>query len=80
MIEDLKKEYPIKIICEALKIARSTYYDNHPDKSGYQVLLASIETIIMKRPYYGYRRISHQLPREKVFVSEKPVSEGFHSS
>jgi hypothetical protein len=55
MIEALKEEYPINVICETIKIAGSTYYDIRPDKPGDQELLECIETIIMKYTYYGYR-------------------------
>ena len=70
MIEALKAEYPIKVICETLDLARSTYYDVRPNKPGDQELLKSIEAIIMKYPYYGYRRITHQLKRKGQNVGE----------
>jgi putative transposase len=73
MIEALKEEYPIKVICETLDLARSTYYDVRPNKPGDQELLKSIEAIIMKYPYYGYRRITHQLKRKGQNVGETRV-------
>jgi putative transposase len=73
MIEALKEEYPIKVICETLGLARSTYYDVRPNKPGDQELLKSIEAIIMKYPYYGYRRITHQLKRKGQNVGETRV-------
>jgi transposase InsO family protein len=73
MIEALSEEYPIKVICETLKIARSTYYDIRPDKPGDTELLKSIEAIIMKWPYYGYRRVTHQLKRQGHIVGETRV-------
>ncbi len=33
--------------------------------------LAVIEKIIIKRPYYGYRRITHQLKREGYEIGEE---------
>ena len=64
MIAELKEEYPVKAICESLNFTRSTYYDLRPNKPGDQELLKAIEAINMKWPYYGYRRVSHQLKRK----------------
>jgi putative transposase len=73
MIETLKEDYPIKVICETLDLSRSTYYDLRPEKPGDHELLESIEAIIMKYPYYGYRRITHQLKRKGQNVGETRV-------
>ena len=73
MIEALKQNYPVKVLCEALGIARSTYYTVHSSKSGDKALLLAIEKIIMKWPYYGYRRVTHQLKREGYVVGETCV-------
>jgi putative transposase len=73
MIAVLKTEYPIKAICEAMNFARSTFYDNRPEKPGDKELLDSIESIIMKWPYYGYRRVTHQLKRKGHSVGETRV-------
>lgn len=73
MIDTLKEAYPIKVLCETLEIAKSTYYDTRPEKSGDQELLERIETIIMKYPYYGYRRVTHQLKRKGQNVGETRV-------
>ena len=70
MIEALKKEYPVKVLCETLGISRSTYYTVHSSKSVDKALLLAIEKIIMKWPYYGYRRVTHQLKREGYEVGE----------
>jgi putative transposase len=73
MIAVLKTEYPIKVICEAMNFARSTFYDIRPEKPGDKELLDSIEGIIMKWPYYGYRRVTHQLKRKGHSVGETRV-------
>jgi len=73
MIKELKEDYPVKVTCEALGIARSTYYDVHLAKPGDQALLGYIENIIMKYPYYGYRRVTHQLKREDHLAGETRV-------
>lgn len=73
MIKELKTDYPVKVICETLGIARSTYYWVHLPKPGDKELLDAIEKIIMKRPTYGYRRITHELKRKGHIVGETRV-------
>lgn len=73
MIDQLRSEYPIKHICEVLGLARSTYYDVRSAKLGDTELLTAIEKIIAKRPFYGYRRVNHQLKREGQIVGETRV-------
>lgn len=73
MINELRSEYPIKQICEVLGLARSTYYDVPATKPGDAELLAGIESVIVKWPFYGYRRVTHQLKRGGQIVGETRV-------
>jgi len=73
MIAAIRKNYPIKCVCQVLGLPRSTYYDNPAAKADDEGFLAAIEKIIMKRPYYGYRRITHQLKRKGYKVGETRV-------
>jgi transposase InsO family protein len=43
------------------------------EKAGDEELLSAIEKIIMKKPYYGYRRVTHQLKRAGHKVGETRV-------
>ena len=73
MIAELDQEYPAQLVCEVLDCARSTYYYQGQEKAGDQQLLTEIETIIMRRPYYGYRRVTQQLKRSGYSVGETRV-------
>jgi transposase InsO family protein len=73
MIKELGQDYPIKMLCDVLDLPRSTYYYQRQEKPGDQELLSAIEEIIMKRPYYGYRRVTHQLKRKGYQVGETRV-------
>lgn len=70
VITQLSKQHPVKLICKLLEIPRSTYYLQQQEKAGDPVLLNAIDEIIMKRPYYGYRRITQQLKRTGYQVGE----------
>lgn len=70
MITEMGKEHPVKLLCKLLEIPRSTYYLQRPEKAGDQELLTAMEEIIMRRPYYGYRRITQQLKRTGHHVGE----------
>ena len=73
MTTTISKDYPVKTICEVLDMARSTYYNKASIKDGDDKMKAAIETIIMKRPYYGYRRITHEMKRKGHIVGETRI-------
>jgi transposase InsO family protein len=73
LVAELSQEYPVKVACEALGLARSSYYRDKQERSGDDELLEAIEKIIMRWPFYGYRRISRQLKREGYQVGETRV-------
>lgn len=54
-------------------IARSTYYYKHKKKPPDMELAARIEDIALEYPYYGYRRITAELKRQKLKVNHKRV-------
>ncbi len=74
MIETLKVKYPIKVICETLEIARSTYYDIRPEKPGNHELIKSIEAIIMKYPYYGHVVFLDKVSLTNLYAHLNPVT------
>ena len=56
MIDQLKESYPVRQLCETLDCPPSTYYYRsqvEPDVGLYN----AIEDILMRWPYYGYRRV-----------------------
>ncbi len=61
-----------------MNIARSTFYYKGKTRSSYQVkaeadLRDRIEAICLEFPRYGYRRVTHQLKRERWQVNHKKV-------
>jgi putative transposase len=73
IVAELSKAYPVTQACEALGLARSSYYLEKQEKTEDEELLKAIEKIIMRWPYYGYRRISKQLKRDGHHVGETRV-------
>ena len=73
MIEELGNEYPKQVVCELLDCPRSTFYYqpvNHPEDAR---VIETIELILMRWPYYGYRRVTQQLKREGWEIGETRV-------
>ena len=73
MITELSQDYPVKLLCDLLELPRSSYYRQRTEKAGEEELLSAIEKMIMKKPYYGYRRVMHQLKREGHEIGETRV-------
>lgn len=61
------------MLCDAFGLPRSTYYYQPLKKTSDQELLDEIEKIIARKPYYGYRRMTHQLKRAGYKVGETRV-------
>lgn len=72
MISHLKGTYPVRLLCQLLACPRSTYYYRSPARDE-GVLLAALEQILMRWPFYGYRRLLAQLQREGFTVGERVV-------
>lgn len=73
MINELKASYPVATLCRILDVSRSTYYKVPKLKKGDQVILTAIEKIIVKWPYYGYRRITQELKRKGHEIGETRI-------
>ena len=67
---------PISKACETMEISRASYYkwknDGFVDR-GDEYLRKEIEKILTEFPYYGYRRVRHELRRKKIIVNSKKV-------
>jgi putative transposase len=76
MIEQLKTEYPIQVICDVIGYSRSRYYyqsdENKKEKEA--ALKKAIADVAGRYPTYGYRRITKQLQREGWVVNHKRIS------
>jgi putative transposase len=72
MIEQMKGQYPVQVLCETLDCPRSSYYyaavsvDDAP-------LVEAMEQIMLRFPFYGYRRLTAELGRQGWAVNEKVV-------
>jgi len=64
MITKLAKEYTVKVVCQVMETARSTYYYQGHQKNDEEVKEA-IREVVQAWPKYGYRRITEQLCRDK---------------
>lgn len=73
MIEELGKEYPKKMVCELLDCPRSTFYYEPVVNPEDTRVIEAIEVILMRWPYYGYRRVTQQLKREGWGIGETRV-------
>jgi transposase InsO family protein len=69
MIARLKTEYPVKAVCEALDCPVSTVYYRSV-KADESVLVAAAEQILLRFPFYGYRKLSKALARQGYPVGE----------
>ena len=76
MIEQLKAEYPIQVICDVIGYSRSRYYyqPRTEKESEEEVLKKAIANVAGRYPTYGYRRITKQMQREGWRVNHKRIS------
>jgi hypothetical protein len=72
MIDALHTEASVQQLCAVFDCPRSTYY-YRPAQRDETVLWAAIEQVLMRRPWFGYRRVVAQLQREGVQVGETVV-------
>jgi len=72
MIDQMKTAYPVQVLCEALDCPRSSYYYEAPTADD-APLVEAIEQIMLRFPFYGYRRLTAELGRQGWQVNEKVV-------
>jgi transposase InsO family protein len=72
MIGQLKDMYPVERLCAVLDCPRSSYY-YQPSRGDATELSEAIEQLLLRRPFFGYRRIAAQLRREGRTVNTKVV-------
>jgi putative transposase len=69
MIQQLKQEYPVKAVCTALDCpASSSYYV--PVVKDEREVIAAAEQVLLRFPFYGYRKLSKALTRQGHSVGE----------
>lgn len=69
----MKGEYPIQQLCAVLDCPRSSYYALRQEKQPAKGLVEAVEAILMRWPFYGYRRVLAQLKRQGVPAGERVV-------
>ena len=74
MIEKPNEQISMKRQCELVGIATSTlYYKPKPENDQELTLMQQMDTIYTKHPYYGAKRIKHQLQKQGQLVNIKRV-------
>jgi len=73
VIDLLAQTYPVKMACEVLGVARSSYYYQPVTPSDEVRLGEAIKETAAQWSTYGYRRITHQLRRGEWVVNHKRV-------
>jgi transposase InsO family protein len=73
MIDQMKANYPVSVLCEVMELSRSTYYHRGRGIVDDPAVVSAIEHILMRYPFYGYRRVHAQLKREGIAVSQRVV-------
>ena len=69
MIDQLREEYPVRQLCAVLDCSPSTY--DYPSQAmSDENLITAIEDILMRWPFYGYRRVLKQRQRQGWLVGE----------
>ena len=61
MIDQLKVEYPVQVICDVIGYSRSRYYyqPRTAKESEEEALKKAINNVAGRYPTYGYRRIAY---------------------
>ena len=77
MIDQLKTDYPVQQVCRVLGYARSSYYAAPQPRQPAAALVAAVEQVLLRWPFYGYRRVLAQLRRDGQAVSERQVRQVF---
>ena len=69
MIQQMKKSYSVRQLCATLDCPTSTtyYVSRSQDESQ---LVAAIEQVLLRFPFYGYRKVHKELLRSGVSVGE----------
>jgi len=69
----LAQDYPVTVVCDALGMARSSYYYQAAETPEEAELREAIKETAADWPTYGYRRITEQLKRSGWPVNRKRV-------
>jgi len=77
MIQQMKGDYSVRQLSETLECLLSTIY-YAPKRSGESHLIAAIEQVLLRFPFYGYRKVHKALARQRVMIVEHVVRRLLH--
>lgn len=77
MIQQMKTDYPLRQLCATLDCATSTAY-YVPQNQDENDLVGAIEQVLLRFPFYGYRKVHKALLRRGVRVGEHRVRRLLH--
>jgi len=72
VIDMLRQEYPISVLCDVMDCSRSSYYYQAKVQDE-TTLKQAIEEVVAEWPRYGYRRVTKQLQRQGWVVNHKRI-------
>jgi putative transposase len=72
LVKELAGEYPVRLLCQLVGLAPSSYYHESRLPADTQ-LRDQIEQIALLYPRYGYRRITVELSRRGIVANHKAV-------
>jgi len=67
-------DYPVKVVCETLGVARSSYYHEAAGRDD-EELRQALQELAGRWPTYGYRRMTAELQRAGWTVNHKRVAQ-----
>jgi putative transposase len=72
LIQLLTATYPVRLICEVLSYARSSYYRRgvKPDE---QALCEALQSLALEHATYGFRRLTVELRKRLGRINSKRV-------
>jgi len=71
LIQTLAAHYPVRVICEVLSYARSSFYRRiQPDE---HALCQVLQTLALEYPTYGYRRLTVEVRKHLGCINSKRV-------
>lgn len=75
----LRREYPVRVVCKVVGLARSSYYYQGQEVTDADEELAkAIQAVALEWPTYGYRRVTAQVKREGHQANSKRVRRLMH--
>ena len=72
IVDSLRSQYPVQMLCTMIGLERSTYYYQPTEKDDLSWLVL-IKDVIRQHPTWGYRMITGQLQHDGYQVNKKRI-------